>query len=153
MVGLRVASLIVIVGTLAGNAQARAEEAGLQGGSYAVTFRLEIPHVENWAINKTTTICVPDTDRASCPPLPVLSGNIPLARCPARNIERDRATLRYDIACPGRNEARARAVYALAPLGFKGRIAMVMGAKNMTMTEVQIGRRLGSCSLANAPQN
>ena len=69
MVGLRVASLIVIVGTLAGNAQARAEEAGLQGGSYAVTFRLEIPHVENWAINKTTTICVPDTDRASGPPL------------------------------------------------------------------------------------
>ena len=151
MVGLRSACLIAVA--LAGSAQARAEEAELRGGSYAVTYRLEIPHVENWAINKSTTICVPDTDGASGPPLPVLSGNNPLARCPVRNIERDGATLRYEIACPGRNEARARAVYALTPGGFKGRIAMVMGAKNMTMIEVQVGRRLGRCDLASAPQN
>jgi hypothetical protein len=31
---------------------------------------------------------------------------------------------------------------------FTGRIAMVMGAKNMTMTEVQHGRRIGECSPA-----
>jgi hypothetical protein len=30
---------------------------------------------------------------------------------------------------------------------------MVMGGKNMTMTEVQIGRRVGSCELASAPQD
>jgi uncharacterized protein DUF3617 len=148
MTGLGRVALIIAAGALAGGASADAEQAALQGGSYAVTFRLEIPHVENWAIDKTTTICVPNTRGASDAPLPVLSGNNPLAKCPARKIERDGATLRYEIACPGRNEARARAVYALTPWGFKGRIAMVMGAKNMTMTEVQIGRRLGSCDLA-----
>jgi hypothetical protein len=31
---------------------------------------------------------------------------------------------------------------------FRARIAMTMGAKNMTMTEVQTGRRIGSCPLA-----
>ena len=31
---------------------------------------------------------------------------------------------------------------------FTGHIAMVMGAKNMTMTEVQHARRVGECSPA-----
>jgi hypothetical protein len=31
---------------------------------------------------------------------------------------------------------------------FTGRVAMVMGAKNMTMTEVQHARRIGECSPA-----
>jgi hypothetical protein len=30
---------------------------------------------------------------------------------------------------------------------------MVMGAKNMTMTEVQAGRRVGSCDLAGMRQD
>lgn len=147
MTGLRGVALIIAAGALAGT-PAGAEEAALQGGSYAVTFRLEIPHVENWAIDKTTTICVPSARGESDAPLPVLSGNNPLAKCPVRNIRRDGATLRFDIACPGRNAARAKALYKLMPGAFKGRIAMVMGGKNMTMTEVQVGRRLGSCDLA-----
>ena len=48
------------------------------------------------------------------------------------------------------NEAAARghAVYELSTDAFTGRIAMVMGAKNMTMTEVQHARRIGECSPA-----
>lgn len=150
---LRMTSAFVLTGILAGVAQADQKEALLQGGSYEVTFRLELPHVETWAVDKTTTICVPNAGAASAVALPVLSGNNPLAKCPAGNIERNGATLRFDIVCDGRNAAKARAVYALMPRGFKGRIAMVMGAKNMTMTEVQVGRRVGSCDLASAPQN
>src|SRR5215831_9815838 len=30
----------------------------LQGGSYEITYRLELPHVERWAIDKTTTVCL-----------------------------------------------------------------------------------------------
>lgn len=149
----RAAPAIALLGILAGVAQADQTAALVQGRSYEVTFRLELPHVEEWAVNRTTTICLPSTEAASTAPLPVLSGNNLLAKCPARNVERNGATLRFDIVCEGRNAARARAVYALRPDGFKGRIAMVMGAKNMTMTEVQVGRRIGSCELASAPQN
>jgi hypothetical protein len=37
------------------------------------------------------------------------------------------------------------------PGAFEGRIAMVMGGKNMTMTEVQSGRRVGGCDLSSPP--
>src|SRR5262245_5562873 len=144
---------IIFLGTLAGSARAEQMGGPLQGGSYLVTFRLEPPHVEDWAVDKTTTICVPSAEGTSDITLPVLSGNNPLAKCPAKNVQRDGATLRFDIVCDGRNAARARAVYALTPRGFKGRIAMVMGGKNMTMTEVQVGRRVGTCHLASAPQH
>jgi hypothetical protein len=148
---LRATPAILLLGSLAGDAQADQKDDLLQGGSYEVTFRLELPHVESWAVDKTTTICVPHAGATDAAPLPVLSGNNPLATCPARNIERYGAMLRFDIVCDGRNAAKARAVYTLAPHAFKGRIAMVMGAKNMTMTEVQVGRRIGSYDLAGAP--
>jgi hypothetical protein len=61
--------------------------------------------------------------------------------------------LSFDILCDGRGAARARAVYTLMPRGFEGRIAMVMGGKNMTMTEVQAGHRVGSCDMAGALHN
>jgi len=146
-------SAIIFVGILAGVAQADQKGGLLQGGSYEVKFRLELPHVENWAVDKTTTICVPNAEGTSDIALPVLSGNNPLAKCPAKNVQRNGATLGFDIVCDGRNAAKARAVYTLMPRGFKGRIAMVMGGKNMTMTEMQVGRRVGSCDLGSAPQN
>ena len=149
----RAASAMSLVGILAGVAQADQPEAPLQDGSYEVKVRLELPNVVNWAAEKTTTICVADAEGTSDPPLPVLSDNNPIAACPAVNVRRDGAMLSFDIACPGRDGARAQAVYSLMPRGFKGRIAMVMGGKNMTMTEVQAGRRVGSCDPASAAQN
>ena len=83
----------------------------------------------------------------------MLSGNNPLARCPASNVRRDGAILRFDILCEGRGVAWARAVYTLEPGAFEGRIAMVMGGKNMTMTEVQTGRRIGPCAPPSTPPN
>jgi hypothetical protein len=142
--------VLIIGGCVA--AAARADDV-LRAGSYEVTYRLELPHVESWAIDKTRTICVADRGEARVAPLPVLSGNNPLATCPAQNIRREGGMLLFDIVCPGRNAARAHAAYALAADGFKGRIAMVMGAKNMTMTEVQVGHRIGGCDLASAPQD
>jgi hypothetical protein len=37
-------------------------------------------------------------------------------------------------------------VYEVSSDAFTGHIAMVMGAKNVTMTEVQRARRIGECS-------
>jgi len=122
---------------------ARAEPVVLQDGAYEVRVRLELPNV-NWAAARTTTICLPYRSETRAP-LPVLSSNNPLAACPASNVQRDGATLRFDILCEGRGAAWAHAVYTLEPDAFAGRIAMTMGGKNMTMTEVQSGRRIGGC--------
>ena len=81
----------------------------------------------------------------------MLSRNNPLADCEANNVERDGATLTFDILCEGRGAAWAKAVYRLMPDAFEGRIAMVMGGKNMTMTEVQTGRRIGNCESPAGP--
>lgn len=137
---------------LATVAQAEPEDILLQDGAYQVRISVELPNVQNWAAATTATICLPHGAGTSDAPLPVLSANNPLANCPALNIRRDGAVLSFDIVCDGRDAARARAVYTLMPRAFRGRIAMVMGGKNMTMTEVQVGHRVGSCELAGAPR-
>jgi hypothetical protein len=135
---------------VAGGAQAEPNERLLEAGAYQVEVRLEIPNVWTWSAAKTVTICVPEAHDAGAAPLPVLSGNNPLADCPADEIERTGGSLTYVIACHGRDGARARAAYSLTDRAFQGRIRMVMGAKNMTFMEVQTGRRIGNCGLAVA---
>ena len=127
-----------------GNAAA----AGLEPGAYEVTFRLEVPPVERYATDATVRVCV----RAGTTSLPVLSANNPLRFCPAENVRVTGNRLGYDILCPGRRNDRsqAHAEFHLAAGGFTGRIAMVMGGKNMTFTEVQQGRRVGACAVAAA---
>jgi len=122
----------------------------LQAGAYEVEARLELPNVLRGVATSRATICIP-YEGTNGAPFPVLSSSNPLATCPASNVERDGAALRFDIFCEGRGAARARAVYKLRPNAFEGRIAMVMGGKNMTMTEVQNGRRVGSCDLSVPP--
>jgi hypothetical protein len=117
----------------------------LSGGTYEVTSRLELPHLESYAIDKKTRICLFGQEENSAIPLPVLSDNNPFAKCSAANITTGNDTFQYDIVCPGRGAARAHAIYELGSGTLTGRIAMVMGAKNMTMTEVQHAKRVGDC--------
>jgi len=119
-------------------------------GSYEVTARLELPHVERWAVDKIAIICIPSVRSGGEIPVPVLSANNPFAKCAAANLVIDGATLQYDIVCPGRGAAKAHATYSLSPDRFSGHVAMVMGAKNMTMTEVQRARRVGDCGTADS---
>jgi Protein of unknown function (DUF3617) len=120
----------------------------LQEGSYEIAFRLELPHLERWAVDKETTACVSEPNRLPGALLPILSDNNPFAGCAAKNVHQDESSLTFDIVCGGRDSARAEATYTLAPGGFHARISMTMGAKNMTMTEVQTGRLIGTCPLA-----
>jgi hypothetical protein len=39
----------------------QAEPLSLPGGSYELTARLELPHLERWGVDKTTIICLPDS--------------------------------------------------------------------------------------------
>jgi hypothetical protein len=146
-IGLFSAIAAILLLTCLASGAAAEPETSLRGGSYEITYRLELPHLERWAIDKRRTVCIAETRE---PVLPVLSPNTPFARCRTENWRREGAGLSYDIVCDGRASARAHAAYRYGPGEFTGRIAMVMGAKNMTMTEVQSGRRAGSCDLANA---
>jgi hypothetical protein len=96
-------------------------------------------------VDKTTIVCLPGS-RSSKIPVPVLSANNPFAKCAASNFVIDGPKLEYDIVCPERGAAKGHAVYMFSAGTFFGRVAMVMGAKNMTMTEIQHGRRIGECS-------
>src|SRR5215472_4001994 len=117
-------------------------------GSYELIARLELPHLERWGVDKTTLICLSNFRNPDAIPVPVVSANNPFAKCSATNLVADGSKLEYDIVCPERGAARGHAVYELSTNAFIGRIAMVMGAKNMTMTEVQRARRIGECSPA-----
>jgi hypothetical protein len=114
-------------------------------GLYELTVRLELPHLERWGVDKTTTVCLSNSRGPHEIPVPVVSANNPFSKCSAVNVVADGSKLEYDIVCPERGSARAHAVYKVSSDAFTGRVAMVMGAKNMTMTEVQRARRLGEC--------
>lgn len=116
-----------------------------QSGFYEVTARLELPHLERWGVDKTTVVCLPSA-RSGEIPVPVLSANNPFAKCTASNLVINGPKLEYDIVCPERGSAKGHAVYVFSGNTFAGNIAMVMGAKNMTMTEMQRARWIGECS-------
>jgi hypothetical protein len=119
-----------------------------QGGSYEITARLELPHLERWSVDKKTIVCLPNFRRGDEIPIPVVSTNNPFAKCTASNLTANSPKLEYDIVCPGRGAAKGHATYILSFETFSGRVAMVMGGKNMTMTEVQQARRIGDCDPA-----
>jgi len=121
------------------------EPVSLENGAYAVNVRLELPHVEMSGVSSDHTICLPKERSSSDQGLVVLSENNPLAHCPASNVHQDNDTLTFDIICPGHNAASAHAKYVLTHTTFDARIEMKMGGKNMTMTEIQLGHRVGAC--------
>jgi hypothetical protein len=143
MPAMRIGAALLVAAASSGGA-IRADEAALPGGLYEITSRLELPHVERWAIDKKTRLCLVPAARGPIP-LPVLSDNNPFRHCAATAFVFAGGRLEYDIACPGRGAARAHAIYDIMPGRFTGRIAMVLGAKNMTMTEVQEAIRMGEC--------
>ncbi|AWN35983.1 DUF3617 domain-containing protein [Methylobacterium radiodurans] len=100
---------------------------------------------------KVVRLCLTSETKGNNHGITVLSDNNPLARCPVSNVRQDGSELTFDIACEGKNSAHASARYLLAPTSFRGRIAMQMGGKNMTMTEVQSGRRTGTCDVNKMP--
>jgi hypothetical protein len=142
---LQASIFVALVAMLAQPGSARADQLTPRSGMYEITVRLELPHVERWAVDQTVTICLPATKGSGEIPVPVLSANNPFAKCAATNLTTNGATLQYDIICPGRGAAKAHAIYTLAADTFAGRVMMVMGGKNMTMTELQRGRRRGDC--------
>lgn len=130
---------------------APAAAAPLQDGAYEIEVKLELPHLEDMTPKKLVTLCLSSEPGPSVHGIAVLSDNNPLAKCPISNVREAGSELTFDIACEGKNSAKASAKYDLAPDRFRGRITMQMGGKNMTMSEVQAGRRVGACEGGKAP--
>ena len=143
-------NLRLIAALLLCMASATAAAELLPPGAYAIDAALQIPNLNGPSWKATRHVCLdPDKPGAGLP-VPVLSPNNPFAACWAEQPVRTGTELRYRIVCPGRGAARADAVYNFSPDGFRGRIAMVLGAKNMTLMELQTGHRLGDCGPAAA---
>ena len=147
----RAASVICLIG-VASPADSEASNTGLDEGLYEIRFRLELPHLERWAVEGTTRVCI-STAATPTALLPILSANNPFKGCLAEHIRRDENSLKFDLACQGRDAAKAHATYATTSRSFEARISMTMGGKNMSMVEVQSGRRVGSCPPASILNN
>lgn len=115
----------------------------LRPGEYEVQMKLELPHIEDMGVMKTSRICI---RKEGTHGIVVLSENNPLVRCPASNIHQTGNELKFDIICQGHNQAVAWASFELGPEHFAGAFDMKMGGKNMTMTERQTGKRVGDCA-------
>jgi hypothetical protein len=125
---------------------ASAGDPWLPDGAYEMVIRLEAPHLESYAVDSVHRVCFAAGWATEAIPTPVESVYQLFASCAADHIERGVGAIEYDIVCPGRDSARAHASYHATDDGFVGRVAMVMGGKNMTMTEVVRARRLGACN-------
>jgi len=112
---------------------------GIQPGLYAIKYRMEMPHLERYAITLRVERC---TDGEQ---IPVISAKETFAACAVEDRVGEASALSYSLVCEGAATARAFAKYKLSSNGFKGRVFVKFGAKNMTLTEVQSGVRLGAC--------
>ncbi|MGX9981771.1 DUF3617 domain-containing protein [Methylobacterium fujisawaense] len=146
-------TLLVLLALVLHAAPGLAETLSIRSGAYRVAVRLELPHLANANTETVTQICLSSSAGSNNHGITVLGANNPLANCPISNVYEDAGQLAFDIFCEGKNAARAKAHYEVRPDDFSGRIVMQMGGKNMTMTEVQTGHRVGACEgeKASAP--
>lgn len=108
-------------------------------GLYEITYHMEMPHLERYALPGSASICIRGV------PFPVFSGNGAFDGCEVKDRRSDAEGLHYTLACKGASGARAFALYKPEAGGFRARILVKLGAKNMTLTEVQVGRRVANC--------
>jgi hypothetical protein len=113
-------------------------------GLYEVEVRIALPNVQDVAAPTVLTRCLSALDLESGQAFFVLSDN-PLKNCPLLDYEAAADSATYRIACPGPNMGRAVGVFDLAATRYRGIITINMGGKNMTMSETQVGRRIGEC--------
>lgn len=110
----------------------------VEPGAYRMTYWQTMPHLERYATPRTLTLCL-ETDTI----FPVLAGNGAFDQCEVTDRIQTDTHFSYNLVCPGRAGARAQARYKIGPDLFRGKIAVKLGAKNMTMIEYQSGERIG----------
>ena len=132
-----------VVGALAATG-AGAADSLLTPGLYQVEIRIALPNVQDVAAPMVLIRCVSPADLKSGQAFFVLSDN-PIKNCALLDYEVTADTAIYRIACPGPNRGSAVAVFVTTGTAYRGSIKMNMGGKNMTMSEMQTGKRIGDC--------
>jgi hypothetical protein len=69
----------------------------------------------------------------------------PLKSCELLDYQATGNKAMYRIACPGPNRGSAVGSFEVTEAGYRGTITMNMGGKNMTMSEAQLAKRIGTC--------
>jgi hypothetical protein len=116
----------------------------LTPGLYEVEVRISLPNVQDAAAPIVLTRCMSATDLESGRAFFVLSDN-PLRNCAQVDYKAAADIATYRIECPGPNRGSALAAFRITGIRYRGNIRMNMGGKNMTMSETQVGRRIGDC--------
>ena len=111
-------------------------------GAYRVAVEIVLPNIESRDYGFVTTLCWRGASDPDMPLGPLGPG--PLRTCPAK-ARSARGEVTVDTVCPGPNAGWASARYRAVPGGFRGSVAINLGGKNMTLTEIQRGRRTGPC--------
>jgi hypothetical protein len=113
-------------------------------GLYEIEVRLGLPNVLEVGPPTRLTRCLTGAEIESGQAFFVRSEN-PLRACALTDHAATGTSVRYRIRCPGPNAASADAEFETTPTGYRGVIRMVMGGKNMTMSETQVATRIGEC--------
>lgn len=130
--------LIVILSAV----PALADQTQIRPGKYSVTVTPEIPNVRLTDMTEIVEICWRGPTDADMPLGPLGPG--PLRSCPGKAEWTD-VGLQVRTVCAGPNMGFAIAYYQSSPTGFKGRVRMNLGGKNMTVSETQIAEWQGPC--------
>jgi hypothetical protein len=117
---------------------------GVAPGLYDIEVRLGLPNVLEVGPPTKLRRCVTSGEIESGQAFFVRSEN-PLRACALTDYAATGTSVRYRIRCPGPNEASAEAEFETTTAGYRGIIRMVMGGKNMTMSETQTAVRVGEC--------
>ena len=112
-------------------------------GLYRVEVTLEIPNVRGEMPFRTVERCIA-AERAEGELFAIVSSP-KIAECPVVHRAREGARIEVEVVCAPVNTGRASARIELAEMGYTGRIAVTMGGKNMTLTEIQRAERIGDC--------
>jgi hypothetical protein len=139
-------TLLVAAGVIAALAStgAGAADSSLAPGLYQVEVRIHLPNVQDVAAPLIVTRCLTPENLQTGQAFFILSDN-PLKACNLAEYQSTAGTAIYRIVCAGHNRGSAVAVFDTKPATYRGTITMNMGGKNMTMSETQVGKRIGDC--------
>ena len=114
----------------------------LRPGKYAVSVEITLPNIDTRDYGFETEICWRGLKEPEMPLGPLGPG--PLRECSSVASVVD-GGFRVLTTCEGPNAGWAKSVYRVTATGFRGRVDMNMGGKNMRVGEIQRGRWVGPC--------
>ncbi|MEQ8824030.1 MAG: DUF3617 family protein [Filomicrobium sp.] len=129
---------LIMIGTMPASAHQ------LKPGLYEIVVNVELPNLLRTSKAKRVKRCITPQQIEKHDAFRIESDN-PLARCDRAPICMSEKKAGFQVNCIGGSGGHADALFTTSEDQFSGTIRMNMGGKNMTVLELQEGRRLGDC--------